>query len=146
MRVISRVQVRLCCVFILLSAFCMVSNNFSVKAAKIINVTETNETVGIKNGSADASKSNHRHGPTVMGQSNQINLRYLDGPSIYVGSLYIGSENVVSKIIFDTRTKWTGVILDTAANAENASPYSLDASETRIMYKPNGGPERITLR
>ena len=63
-----------------------------------------------------------RHGPTVRGFSNQIELDFKQN-TFYVGNLYVGSENILTKVIFDTRTKWTGVILDNARDADNPSNY-----------------------
>lgn len=86
-----------------------------------------------------------RHGPTVRGYLTQIELTFREN-SLYVGNLYVGGDRVLTKVIFDTRTKWTGVILDNAEGAENPSPYSLTASGSEIAYQPNGELERKNLK
>jgi hypothetical protein len=63
-----------------------------------------------------------RHGPTVQGYSNSIKLDFVEN-TYYVGNFYIGSDHVLTKVIFDTRTKWTGVVLENAKNAPNPSKY-----------------------
>ena len=66
--------------------------------------------------------------------------------TFYIGDLYVGSDKILTKVIFDTRTKWTAVILDKAENAENPSRYQLEASGSQVPYLPNGHLERISLR
>lgn len=100
-----------------------------------------NETVGVN---ASATVHGH-HGPIVQGQTNQIELRFREN-TFFAGSLYMGSDHVVSKVVFDTRTKWTGVILANAVNADNPSRYALEDSGTQIAYQPRGKMEDITLK
>lgn len=49
----------------------------------------------------------------------------------------------MSKVIFDTRSKWTGVVVASAVDSDGEpvefrSGYALDTSQTQITYKPNG--------
>ena len=77
------------------------------------------------------------HGPRVQANANQIELQFVEN-TYYVGNLYIGSEYWLAKVLFDTRTQWTGVVQENAMGAERPSDYSTLVSKTRIPYKPNG--------
>ena len=77
-----------------------------------------------------------RHGPIVQGYSNLVELDFKEN-TYYIGNLYAGSDHILTKVIFDTRTKWTGIILDNAENAPNPSDYQLEASGSQVPYLPN---------
>lgn len=51
-----------------------------------------------------------RHGPTVRGYSNSVELEFVEN-TYYMGNYYIGTDHKLTKVIYDTRTKWTGVVL-----------------------------------
>ena len=86
-----------------------------------------------------------RHGPIVQGYSNLVELDFKEN-TYYIGNLYAGSDHILTKVIFDTRTKWTGIILDNAENAPNPSDYQLEASGSQVPYLPNNQPERVKLK
>ena len=89
----------------------------AVQAAMIAEMRQKN----LENSSLNATSSK-RHGPVVQGFSNTIELEFKEN-SLYIGNLYAGSDNILTKVIFDTRTKWTGIILDNAQSADFPSDY-----------------------
>ena len=82
--------------------------------------------------------------PVVQGFSNRIYLDFKEN-AFYVGSAYVGSEKINTKVVFDTRTKWSGIILPTASNADNPSTYDLQTSTTAVPYLPRGHLEHTSL-
>ena len=56
----------------------------------------------------------------MQGQGNKIALKFF-GIKSYVGNIYIGSNLAKLTIKFDTRTKWTGVILNGVIGAPPSS-------------------------
>lgn len=76
------------------------------------------------------------HHPVVQGRANQIQLRFF-GRQTYVSDLYIGEPFVKNTVNFDTRTKWSGVIVNGVRDAP-LSNYFLDKSSTATPVKGAG--------
>ena len=81
------------------------------------------------------NETKKHHGPIVQANANQIELQFAES-TYYVGNLYIGSEYWLSKVVFDTRTPWTGVVVSEAVGSDMPSEYTTLQSQTRIPYKP----------
>ena len=85
---------------------------------------------------------------TLAASANQVELQFAEN-SLYVGNLYIGEDYILSRIIFDTRTKWTGILADNAKSTTNYDIYPTDWSTTNsgteIAYMPNNDYERVTV-
>lgn len=62
--------------------------------------------------------------------ANQIQLRFF-GRQSYVSDIYIGSHLVKNTIIFDTRTKWTAVIVNGVDGAPISS-YQIQNSDSAV--------------
>lgn len=71
-------------------------------------------------------------GPAVKGMTNSIELKWREN-ALYVGNLYMGKDNILTKVVFDTRTRWTGVLLE-GIDADMPSDYDVLASETSVPY------------
>lgn len=130
MRVSQKVNIRL---------FCLLYVSLSVAAGTFLKeVNNDNDTLGSEvNATAGDLNKQKRHGPIVQANANQVELQFVEG-TYYVGKLYIGSDYWLTNVIFDTRTPWTGVVLDNAVGSDSRSVYSTDISTTRIPYKPTG--------
>ena len=70
------------------------------------------------------------HGPVVRAGGNTVDLRFED-QSFYTGRVYVGG--VVAQVIFDTRTDWTGVVLDRCDDCDAPSFYDPLASGSVVL-------------
>ena len=128
MRVSRKVFIRLFCVISI--SLLSQATSASEVVAKMLGATNK------VNATTDAKQATHQHhGPRVQASANQIELQFAES-TYYVGNLYIGSDYWLSKVVFDTRTPWTGVVVSEAVGSDMPSEYTTLQSQTRIPYKP----------
>ena len=96
------------------------------------------------------TKKKHRRHPTVQTNANQVDLDFLMD-SDYLGHLYVGQDYLSDEyVIYDTRTKWTGVNHRTVEGGSlPASMYDPMDSNTSEPVNPDpstGTPQPLTLK
>jgi len=101
----------------------------ALTAATAASLADTNQTastdiVSTKDSPGFLRDSKHHSHPLVRGSANQVTLQFKEN-SFYRGDLYVGSEFAHTYVLFDTRTKWTGVVVAGAEGAGAVNSYDL---------------------
>lgn len=110
------------------------------------NQTASTDVISLKDSPAFLRNSKHHNHPRVRGSANQVTLQFKEN-SFYRGDLYVGSEFAHTYVLFDTRTKWTGVVAAGAEGAGVVSSYDLQDSTTKVGVNRDdaGEPEAKSL-